>query len=143
MFQDGLTDVYIDQLRARIIRKEENEKLNNLSKHVEGNKNEKMIKIGKKENEIKGIYTFDDQGEVMQVNNVKVEKLPKLQGQSAEIVDIYGYDLPDDTRMKDKKGKKPPTSSKELNTRGSSSTMNVLGSAKIKDSAKGVIEKNS
>ena len=35
MYKDGLTDVYIDQLRARIIRKEENEKINNKSKNPE------------------------------------------------------------------------------------------------------------
>jgi hypothetical protein len=78
MFKDGLTDVYIDQLRARIIRKEENEKMFNLSKNqADGSKTDK-VKIGKKENEYKGAYTFDDQGEVLQVNQIKVEKLPRL-----------------------------------------------------------------
>lgn len=105
----------------------------NLSKNQEGSKTDK-VKIGKKDNEIKGVYTFDDQGEILQVNQIKVEKLPKLQGQSAEIVEIYGNDLPDDPKIKDKKNKKVPTSSKDLIPRGSSSTVNALGSAKNKDS---------
>jgi|TARA_B110000305_G_C19421655_1_gene631254 hypothetical protein len=50
----------------------------NLSKNqADGSKTDK-VKIGKKENEYKGAYTFDDQGEVLQVNQIKVEKLPRL-----------------------------------------------------------------
>lgn len=119
----------------------------NLSKNQDNSKTDKVNKIGKKDNEIKGVYTFDDQGEILQVNQIKVEKLPRLQGQSAEIVEIYGHDLPEDPKMKDKdkKNKKVPTSSKDLIPRGSNSTVNVLGSAKNKESGtRGALaEKNS
>lgn len=52
--------------------------------------------------------------------------------------------MPEDPKAtKDKKGKKPPTSSKDLIAR-ESSTRNVLGSAKNKGSgSKGTLENNS
>lgn len=105
MFEDGITDVYIDQLRARIHRKEENEKLNNMLSGRSSKAQKNQIKA-KGDREIAGLYTYNDEGEILQVNNVKIERLPKLEGNQLHIKEISN------SSQGERKGKKGATRNK-------------------------------
>lgn len=78
-YDDGINDHYIDVLRARLRKKEANAHLYNSSNTTSATKDEQEIKK-KQTRDLRKQVTYDDSGKIMNVNNIKVEKLPNLTG---------------------------------------------------------------
>ena len=96
MYQDGISDVFIDQCRSRITRKEENDKFNkeeNLKKLAKKNSQLKQfggaaVSGNKKDGEnIIENLTYDDQGKPLSQVQVKTEGLPNLVGYQLSVKD--------------------------------------------------------
>ena len=90
-YNDSLTDHHIDILRTKVIKKEANERAlaEEEAKKLSKKKSAAEKKIEQSFSMDKGSsYTYDTQGQIMQVTHLKVEKLPRLQGATLEVDSI-------------------------------------------------------
>ena len=89
MYDDGLTEVYIDKLRQRIQRKEDNERAIEREKQAKELKKKKDMKAmgvsNAKTSSMPTNLTFDTQGKPLSMKNVNTDKLPNITGENLDV----------------------------------------------------------